>query len=104
MRKLLLVFCLGITAISLFSQDKPGKFRYFDEPIMIDTSATLLIPIRYNTEFMSKNKFGLQSYYANILVTTSDDAPPRKLNKWPGSFRFVCYRSKCSWIKAVNKR
>ena len=80
MRKTLLIIGLTIFTMNIFSQSSDKLPRYFDNPIMIDTTNTLLIPTRYNTDIMSSSKIGLRNdYYANILISSTDNSASRKL-------------------------
>jgi len=80
MKKILLIIGLYIFTLNAFSQSSDKLPRYFDNPIMIDTTNTLLIPTRYNTDLMSGSKIGLRnSYYANILILPTDNSESRKL-------------------------
>ena len=63
-----------------FGQKSIDNPRYFDYPILIDTTNTILIPLRYNLDEMSsKSMPGSSSYYSNILVTKTDSTPAVKL-------------------------
>lgn len=79
MKKILIISALAILYLNGFCQSK--KFsRYFDNPVMIDTTNTILIPIRYNVDLLASNKMGLRNnYYANILITSPNDSTTRKL-------------------------
>ena len=80
MKKILLIIGLSIFTLNGFSQSSDKLPRYFDNPIMIDTTNTILIPTRYNTDLLSSSKVGLRNnYYANILITSADNSMPRKL-------------------------
>ncbi len=80
MKKILFIIGLYIFTLNAFSQNSDKLPRYFDNPIMIDTTNTLLIPIRYNTDLLSSSKIGLRSnYYANILITSADNSVVKKL-------------------------
>lgn len=80
MRKILLIIGLSIFTLNGFSQSSDKLPRYFDSPIMIDTTNTILIPTRYNTDLLLSSKIGLRNnYYANILITSADNLMSRKL-------------------------
>lgn len=55
-------------SISGFGQKSDKLPRYFADPILVDSSSTLMIPTRYSAELLSSNKIALwNNYYANIL-------------------------------------
>ncbi|GHT43071.1 hypothetical protein AGMMS49965_16050 [Bacteroidia bacterium] len=58
---------LGLTFCSAFGQK--GKLaHYFDNPIMVDSLSTIIIPTRYNSDFLSSNKIAFWGdFYANII-------------------------------------
>ena len=58
---------LVLTAGSAFSQK--GKLAYyFDDPIVVDSASTVIIPTRYNPEFLSSSKITFwEDFYANII-------------------------------------
>lgn len=61
-----LTIILTLTFCSVFGQK--GKPAYFDNPIVIDSSATILIPTRYSADFLSSNKVTFwNDIYANII-------------------------------------
>jgi len=78
--KIFMIFGLSIIYLNGFSQRDEKIPRYFDSPIIIDTTNTILIPTKYNTDFLSNNKIAFwNNYYANILITSTDNSEPRKL-------------------------
>lgn len=80
MKKILIIVGFSIFTMNGFCQSSDKLPRYFDDPIIIDTTNTILVPTRYNTDLLSGSKIGLRSYYyANILITTPDSSMPRKL-------------------------
>ena len=80
MKKILLIIVLIVFTMNIYSQSSDKLLRYFDIPIMIDTTNTLLIPTRYNTDKLSSSKIGLRNrYYANILISPAENLESRKL-------------------------
>lgn len=76
----LILFCL----LSHWSYCQESKMdaKYFGNPIMVDSSNTLLIPILYNIDFNNSNKIGVFSdHYANILVSKADSTAGQLLFK-----------------------
>ncbi len=65
--KLLLLTIISIS-LSGFGQKSDKIERFFSDPIIADSSSTVMIPIKYNSELMSSNKIALwNDYYANII-------------------------------------
>jgi len=68
MKNKLLVFIFISMSISGFGQKGVKLPRFFADPIIADSSSTLMIPTRYNVELLSSNKIVLwNNYYANII-------------------------------------
>jgi hypothetical protein len=42
--------------------------RYFDDPVITDSTSTMLIPYRYDAMLFSSNKMMTWNYYANFMV------------------------------------
>jgi hypothetical protein len=62
----ILLLTIAISATEGFSQK--GASRFFGEPILADSNSTLVIPTRYNEEFLSVNKIAVWGgYYANLV-------------------------------------
>jgi hypothetical protein len=69
MNKLVTTVLLALTIITTDGLSQKGPARYFGEPILSDSMSTLLIPTRYNEEFLSSNKIALAGdYYANLVA------------------------------------
>jgi hypothetical protein len=66
-KKIIFSTLLGLTFCSAFGQK--GKLAlYFDNPIVVDSLSTIIIPTRYNSDFLSSNKIALWGdFYANII-------------------------------------
>jgi hypothetical protein len=68
MNKFLLTLSSIFFATQILAQKSDKTPRYFEDPIITDSSSTLLIPIRYNSGAFSSNKLALWGdYYANII-------------------------------------
>ena len=67
LKRQLLSVTLMLTVCSSYAQK--GKLAYyFDDPIVVDSSSTIIIPTRYNSDFLSSNKIALWGdFYANII-------------------------------------
>lgn len=64
--KLLLSFYFLSFALISFAQKK--SVRYFDNPILTDSNSTIMIPTRYDADFLATNKITIfADFYANIL-------------------------------------
>jgi hypothetical protein len=69
MKNLIQIISLGLTILTTDALGQKGPSRYFAEPLLTDTLSTLVIPTRYNEEFLSSNKIAFWGdYYANIVV------------------------------------
>ena len=74
---LVIYFLISVTG---FSQKEEKLSRYFDNPILVDSTGFILIPTRYNTDYLTSNKIVFwNNYYANILFTKSDDSETKRL-------------------------
>lgn len=66
MKKIIFQALFLFQAIASFSQSKYGD--QFSDPIMIDSNSTVLIPTRYNSDFLASSKMTFWGdFYANIL-------------------------------------
>lgn len=64
---LLVIFLILITS-NVFSQKDPKIAHYFGDPMVVDSLSTIIIPTRYNSDFLSSNKIALWGdIYANII-------------------------------------
>ncbi len=69
MKKLVNTLLVGLTILIHDGICQKGPARYFGEPILTDSLSTLLIPTRYNEEFLSFNKIAFWGdYYANMVA------------------------------------
>lgn len=65
-----------------YGQESKSDAKYFGNPIMVDSSNTLLIPILYHIDFNNSSKIGVFSdHYANILVSKTDSTAGQLLFK-----------------------
>lgn len=61
---LICIFCIG----TLMAQRTDKLPRFLEEPIMADSSSTIMIPVRYNEDLLSSSKLALgNDFYANII-------------------------------------
>jgi len=68
MKNKLLGVILILTSLTGFGQKSGNLPRFFDEPIVVDSSSTLMIPTRYNADLLTSSKIALwNDYYANII-------------------------------------
>jgi hypothetical protein len=68
MRDKLLGLILILITLPGFGQKSDKLPRYFADPIVTDSSSTMMIPTRYNAELLSSSKIALwDDYYANII-------------------------------------
>lgn len=67
--KQILCGIIFLFSIQLIYGQKSDKLpRYFAEPIGIDSTTTVMIPIRYNSDLLSSSKIALwNNFYANII-------------------------------------
>ena len=57
-----------LTAINALGQKGSKMAQYFGDPIVVDSSSTIIIPTLYNSDFLSSNKIALWGdFYANII-------------------------------------
>lgn len=63
------------------SAQNSGKFgHYFDDPIIVDSSSTIIIPTRYSSDLFSSNKLDFWGdYYANITFYNFKTDSSKKL-------------------------
>ncbi|HKR04829.1 MAG TPA: hypothetical protein VJY62_09350 [Bacteroidia bacterium] len=56
-----------LTVCAAYAQ-KSKLAYYFDDPVVVDSASTIIIPTRYNSDFLSSNKIALWGdFYANII-------------------------------------
>jgi len=68
MRNKLLGFIFILISLSVFGQKSDKLPRFFADPIIADSSSTLMIPTRYNADLLTSSKIALwNDYYANII-------------------------------------
>ncbi len=68
MRNKLLGLIFISISISGFGQKMDKLPRFFADPIIADSSSTLMIPTRYNANLLTSSKIALwNDYYANII-------------------------------------
>lgn len=61
------IFLISIS-LSGFGQKSEKLPRFFADPIIADSSSTLMIPTRYNADLLTSSKIALwNDYYANII-------------------------------------
>lgn len=68
--QVLLIVTMTVSFITTgYGQDRKRPSQYFDEPIVMDSSSTLFIPIRYDVSLFSSDKLAsFGDYYSNIIV------------------------------------
>jgi hypothetical protein len=67
-RQYIILTFFALTVYNSFGQKSTKIAYYFDDPIVVDSSSTVIIPSRYNTELFSANKISLWGdFYANII-------------------------------------
>jgi hypothetical protein len=67
MRKALLAgLTLVFASVTLSGQRNSKLQLFFSEPVITDSSSTLIIPVRYRTDLLTSNKIG-NYYFANII-------------------------------------
>lgn len=80
MKKTIFLTTLILVSLSGFGQKADKDIRYFDTPIVADSLSTLMIPVRYNANLFSSNKFAYwNDYYANILFYNFNTKTSKKL-------------------------
>lgn len=68
MSKILISFLFLTLTINGFSQKSSKSPIFFAEPIMIDSSSTVIIPTKYDSDLLSSSKLAIwNSFYANII-------------------------------------
>lgn len=78
MKRIIIILVIPFFYLNGQSQSKDKLQRYFADPIIIDTTNTILIPTKYNSDD-PYSKFGKTNYYANILITKTDSSSSKKL-------------------------
>lgn len=82
MKKKLLILIFISTSLSVFGQKSDKLASVFADPIIVDSSSTLMIPIRYNTDIFSSSKISLRNEcYANIIFYDFKSDTYKKLFK-----------------------
>lgn len=66
MKKNLLGFILLVITSTGFGQKSDKIPQFFSEPIMVDSSSTLIIPLIYKMDLFASSKIG-NDYYSNII-------------------------------------
>lgn len=80
MKQPLALFLLIITTQWCFSQKSEKAGRYFTDPIIVDSTSTIMIPTRYDADLFTSNKIVLwNDYYANILFYNFQTDSTKKL-------------------------
>ena len=68
MKNELIGLILFLSSTVVFGQKSNKLPRFFVDPIIADSSSTLMIPTRYNADLLSSSKIALwNDYYANII-------------------------------------
>lgn len=68
MKNLKLMWILILISGSVLGQKSSDIAFYFDNPIVVDSASTIVIPTRYNSDLLSSNKIELWGdVYANII-------------------------------------
>ncbi len=68
MKKLIYGFIFLLPLQISFAQKSDKLPRFFAEPIGIDSTTTVMIPIRYNADLLTSSKIALwNNFYANII-------------------------------------
>src|SRR5882762_1094658 len=76
----LISLLLTLTGHYSFGQEKSKFTYYFEDPIQVDSSSTIIIPTRYNGDFVpSKSKFSMWNIYANIFFYDFNTDSVKKL-------------------------
>jgi hypothetical protein len=66
-RHLLLAMLTTLSSLT-FAQESKNTAYYFDDPIVVDSSTTIVFPVRYNSDYLSSNKIAIWGdYFANLL-------------------------------------
>lgn len=67
-KQLLMFSFFVLTVINALGQKGSKMAQYFGDPIVVDSLSTIIIPTRYNSDFLSSNKIALWGdFYANII-------------------------------------
>lgn len=68
--QVLLIVTITVSIITTgYGQDRKKVSQYFDEPMVMDSSTTLFIPLRYDASLFSSDKLtSYGDYYSNIIV------------------------------------
>ena len=80
MKHLICAIILLSSIQNSFGQRTKKSPRYFVEPIGIDSTATVMIPTRYNSDLLSSSKIALwNNFYANIIFYNFENDSTHKL-------------------------
>jgi hypothetical protein len=80
LKKFLIIPFLTLTGYYSFGQEKSKFTYYFEDPIQVDSSSTIIIPTRYSADFISsKSKFSMWHIYANIIFYDFTNDSVKKL-------------------------
>jgi hypothetical protein len=94
---LLVISLCNATCVS----GQSGKEPYLDNPIVVDSSLSLIIPVRYDASVFSSNKLAAwDNYYANLVFYNIQTDSSRRLFKndtYIMDFRTPLYAYKYSW-------
>lgn len=79
MKKLILFSLIIISSIQSIAQSSKIS-NTFDTPIIVDSNSTLLIPVRYDSDFISSSKITLWgNFYSNIIFYDFKNDKSKKL-------------------------
>ena len=68
MKKIIIFLVLAFTILTVSGQKSSKTGQYFDDPIVIDSLSTIVIPTRYSSDFLTSNKIAFWGdFYANII-------------------------------------
>ena len=82
LKQLLLFAFFFLVVFNTFGQKESKTAFYFGDPIVVDSSSTILIPTHYNSDFLSSNKIALWGdFYANIIFYNFISDSSKKLFK-----------------------
>ncbi len=68
MKKYLILFILVLNSILITAQDLTKVSKFLGNPIMVDSSSTIIIPTSYDIKVYKSSKFSWASeYYSNVI-------------------------------------
>lgn len=68
MKKIIIFLALAFTILTVSGQKSSKTGQYFEDPIVIDSLSTIIIPTRYSSDFLTSNKITFWGdFYANII-------------------------------------